>query len=37
MKSSDKMDYALEHALRTEFCIGAGSAKDIIVAFWRSE
>ena len=32
-----KMDYALERALRTDFCIGAGSAKDIIVAFWRSD
>ena len=31
------MDYALEYALRKEFGIGAGSAKDIIVAIWRSD
>jgi len=30
-----RMDYALEYALRNEFGIGAGFAKDIIVAFWR--
>ena len=30
------MDYALEYALRSAFDIGAGSAKDIIVAFWRA-
>ena len=31
-----ELDYQLEYALRGDFCIGAGSAKDIIVAFWRS-
>ena len=29
--------YQLESALRREFGIGAGSAKEIIVAFWRSD
>ena len=31
-----KLDHRLEHALRDEFGIGAGSAKEIIVAFWEA-
>ena len=30
------LDYRLERALREEFGIGAGSAKVIIVTFWKS-